>query len=369
MLRRVVIATATCVALSGSAHAQTEFRASSTLGPTHVVAKSFPFIFDKLKELTDGRYTGRDFPSGLVSQNEALTALRDGVIDMGVIVFAFFPSDYAETAVPTELSMASSNLRAVGSAVTEYIATCEPCLAEFKELGQVYTGTMGVPPTQIMSTTPLDQLASFTGKRLRTTGGVFSSWIQAMGGEPVLVPLTDVFENLSQGTIDGTVVSMPDLISQQLQDVIRYITKTDYGVFASNALMATRVPVWESLSQEDRVNLVRAVQYGNVVGYDLWEESSQEAWGIAEASGIEFLEPGDDMRARMKEFYENRLRDLPEVLKARGIEDGKQKLDRYLALLAKWEELLSAREYTHEEFTDLLMQEIWSKVDMKTFGL
>lgn len=345
-----------------------EIRATSSFGPKHVLATDgYPALFDKLSELTDGRWTGNDTPSGLLAPNEMNSGLRDGISEMGPIILPYFAASYPESGIVSELSILGTDNRAISSAVTEYIATCAECQAEFKENGHVFLGSDATTNYQFLSTKPINSLEDMKGLRIRTAGALFTRFVESLGAEPVQMPSSEIFEGLSSGVIDATYSSVADLKNAQLYDVVKSVTLVDQGVFNAAGMTNVSNMLWDRMSEEDRKALAHAGQYAQTIGIQAWINNTNEAKDAGMEAGIEFITPGDDIKAASATFREEHLAALAVQLEERGIANAADKIARYQELLTKWEGLVEGVS-TPEELAELRYAEIWSKVDYGTYG-
>ncbi|WP_095587419.1 C4-dicarboxylate TRAP transporter substrate-binding protein [Actibacterium ureilyticum] len=340
-------------------------RATSGFGPSHVLATDVYPEFDvRLREFTDGRWDLKDTPSGLVAPNEMSAGLRDGVTEMGTLLMPYFPAEFPEAALPSELSIVGSSNLAISSAVTEYIATCDECLAEFAANGQVYLGTDATPTYNILSTKPVRSVDDLKGLRIRTGAPLYAGFVEALGGEPTQIPSSELFESLSQGVIDGTMSGNHEIIANRLGDVIKYVTEVDEGVFNGAADATVSKLLWDRMTPEDRGALARAAQYGTAKGLVAFMRDAAAARAV---EGIEFIAMDDSLAAAKEAYNAERLAAAAGILTERGVTDAQAKIDRYIALVEKWEALVSD-DMPYEELAELRYAEIFSKFDMDAYG-
>lgn len=355
----------TAVALPVAAE---EIRATSSFGPSHVLATAgYPALFKKLEEFTEGRWTGYDTPSGLLAPNEMNTGLRDGISDMGPIILPYFAADYPESGIVGELSILGTDNRAIASAVTEYIATCAECQAEFARNGHVFLGSDATTNYQFLSSKPIRGLDDMKGLRIRTAGSVFTRFVESMGAEPVQMPSSELFEGLSSGVINATYSSVADLKNAQLYDVVKYVTLIDQGVFNAAAMSNASSMLWARMTPADRQALAHAAQYAQTIGIQSWIDTANEARKTGEEKGVEFITPDAAMMAQAAAFRDEHLAGAAATLESRGVKDAAAKIDRYKALLTKWEGLVQSVT-TSEDLAELRYAEIWSKLDYTTYG-
>lgn len=353
---------------TGAAQAET-IRATSGFGASHVVAtKVYPALFSKLKELTDGRWDGKDTPSGLLSPKEMNAGLRDGVTEMGAIILPYFAADYPESGLVAELSVLGTDNRAISGAVTEYIMNCKECLAEFGKFGQVYLGADATSTYEFLSTKPIRNLEDMKGIRIRTAGSVFTRFVESIGGVAVQMPANELFEGLSQKVLDATYSSVPDLKNARLYDVVTYVTQIHQGVFNAAATTNVSKSLWARMSVDDRKALASAAQYAQATGVYGWRETEKEAMAEGKKKGIEFITPGADLTAAATAFTAEHLKGVVAKLEGKGVKNAAEKVEVYKALIAKWHKLVAGIDDTPEALAELRISEIWDKVDYSTFG-
>ncbi|WP_158964512.1 C4-dicarboxylate TRAP transporter substrate-binding protein [Chachezhania sediminis] len=363
------ILAALAVTTIGAGAAQSEtIRATSGYGPSHHIAKTvYPAISTKLSELTDGRWDVRDTSSGLLKPNEMNTGLRDGITELAPNVLTYFSADYPESTMVGELSTFGSDSRAISGAVSEYILTCPECLAEFDKFGQVFVGTTATNISAVLSTTPIENLDDFKGLRIRTVTPTFSKYIASLGAEPVQMPSSEMFEALSQGIINAAFSSISNIRSGGLFDTIKYVVEVRQGVLSAYTVATPSKMLWGRMTPEDRAAFLEALQFGIATDLEAWVEGDAEVKQMAMEQGTVFVEPDETIKAASRKFNEEHLETLAVDLTARGIEDAPAKIDRYLSLLEKWEELVADVD-TVEELTDLRMRELWSDIDLANYG-
>ncbi|KAA5606621.1 C4-dicarboxylate ABC transporter substrate-binding protein [Roseospira marina] len=360
------LALASALWAAGPAAQAETIRATSGFGPAHVLATDiYPEIASRLEAFTDSAWTLRDTPSGLVAPNEMSAGLRDGVTEMGTLLMPYFPAEFPDAALPSELSIVGRRNLAISSAVTEYVATCAPCQAEFVRNGQVYLGTDATPPYNLLTTSPVRRVTDLQGLRIRTGAPLYAGLVDAMGGEATQIPSSELFESLSQGVIDGTFSGNHEIIANRLGDIITSVTEMEEGVFNGSAAATTSQILWLRMTPEERAALARAAQYGIAKGLFGYRDDAAAARDIAD---IEFI-PMDETLAAAKEAYNaERLAAAAGILADRGVKDAQAKIDRYIALVEKWEGLITD-DMTYEDLAELRYAEIFAKRDMAAYGL
>lgn len=361
LLMSTCVIAASIIGLQSQTVAAKTIRAVSGFGPSHVLATTaYPMMGEKLKEFTDGKWKIRDTASGLLSVGEMNQGIKNGVAEMGTIIMPYFAADYTESALVAELSVVGTDNRAISSAVTEYISTCKECIAEFSKNGQVYTGSDATVTYELLTREPVRNSGDLAGKRIRTAGSVFTRFVSELGAEAVQMPSSELFEMMSSGVLDGTYSSTPDLKNQRLYEPVRYVTNIHQGVFNASAIPSLNQKLWSEMNEQERHALVHAAQFAQAASVYGWRSTLEEATAEGKKQGIEFIEPDASLLEKAKAFQENHIATVAKTLEERGVVNAQEKVDRYLALVEKWNRLVKDVDSV-EALAELRYQEIWSK--------
>lgn len=82
---------------------------------------------------------------------------------------------------------------------------------------------------------PILEPADARGLRIRVAGEIEGETVKALGGAPVFMGSSEVFEALERGTIDGLMSYLGTIVSRDLQEIVRYGTKAHVGAYTVDA--------------------------------------------------------------------------------------------------------------------------------------
>jgi TRAP-type transport system periplasmic protein len=365
-MRKVLFAVLLGGTMATGAYAQTELRTASGFGPNHVNAKGYVVFLEKLKELTGGEFTGRDFPAGLAAPPEMVDALKSGIVDVGSVLMPYFPAEFHDAGLPSEMALTGKNGLVMSAASTEYLVTCAACLGEFTKLGEIFLAGAATPPYDILSTVPVRDVPDMKGLRIRTGGSAFTRWAVAMGASPIQLPAPEIFQALSQGVVQAHYNNPQDMQSYNLFDIIKSITQINLGTFNGVSPFSMRMSLWQKLSPENRKAFVMAAQYGAAEIMFKFNEQAAAALEKARVGGVEIIEPTDAFQKANAAFVKSDTAALPALLEGKGIKSADEKVKRFEALVEKWTSLVKDVK-TQEDYYKVLMSEIWSKVDYSKY--
>lgn len=320
---------------------------------------------------TNDDLTVKVFPSSLLDLRQTFGGVRDGIVDGGYMVINMFPSELPEAQLPIELAMLGKNPYAMSGAMTEYMFTCEPCIAERLANNQVYLGSASTGVYAILGTSKMTTPEEIAGKKLRAAGGAWARWAAGMGAVGVNLSGNEIFEAVSQGTIDGAMNAASELSSLRLIDIATDVTTNlPGGTVHSLDVMGVSKTFWGSLTVEQRRAYLDAAALGNAA--TTWKFHNDVVTNLedARAKGLGVHEASAEMVAKSNEIIEADLVNIAQVAKdTHGIEDGEAKIQRFRDLIAKWEGLLPLdKEWTEAEVAEVFRTEIFSKIDPATYG-
>ena len=128
------------------------------------------------------------------------------------------------------------------------------------------------------------------GLRIRVAGEIEGETVKALGGAPVFMGSSEVFEALERGTIDGLMSYLGTVVSRDLQEIVRYGTRAHFGAYTVDAYC--RADWYAAQPPELRAALDEA-------GRALYRDGTAAMVGIHEGDyikavldgGVEIVEP------------------------------------------------------------------------------
>lgn len=349
-----------------------ELKVGVGLPPSHAMYYSLDVFGKTLKEKTAGELEVKLFPLSLLALNQMFAGVRDGVVDVGYVLPALFATEFPETQLPFDLAMLGANPMAMAGAMTEYNFACQECLAERLKHNHVYLGSASTAPTVIMSNKKISTLDELKGKKLRVVAAPWSRWAQSFGVVPVTLSGNELFEALSQGTVDGAVAAPTELTASRLVDLVKHITVgvpagTYHGIDGNNVNRTT----WRSLTESQRRAFLDSAAMS--IATMTWTNFSDGNRNLKEAQqkGIQVHQAPQDVMARQKTFIDADLATVAQAAeKNYGTKTASQKAAKFRQLVEKWEKLTpEAGNWDAKTLAEIYRREIFSKIDAKTYGM
>lgn len=334
-----------------------------------------------VKEYSKGDLTIRVFPMSLLSAAETSNGIRDKMADIGYLLTIYTPGEYPHTNLLNDASMqllfldkaAGKEALAYAGALTEFtIFNCPECNQEFAAQNQVYTGGGSSSNYGLLCTTPITTLEDLKGKRIRIAGSHWARWVSSVGATPVSLTINEVYEALSQGVVDCNIQSAPELINLRLIDAVKSITiAVPGGVYAGVGSANVNTESWRSLNEQQRAAMLRggAVMTAEVAwGY---EESAGKALAEVKQRGISMLEPDAALLENARTFAKADMKTIIDAYHTQYKVDPKRAeelLQQFAGTLEKWVGLVQDVD-SKDKLIDVYWNEIFSKLDIKTYGM
>lgn len=296
--------------------------------------------------------------------------LQSGLVDVGNLLPLYFPAELPNFALAGELSLSGRDPHAMGAALTEYTVNCAACQEELSKLGIVFLGSGSSDPYVLLTKTPVKTAEDLRGLRLRSGGAPYSRWAESFGAVPVSISVLETFEAMSQGTIDGSMASIGDLLAFRLVDLVKGVTAVPLGTYFSTSNFATAKATWADMSVEERTALVRAANRANANFTQRWGyEFPGIARDAAQKAGIEFVEADPAFVSAAADFALADRATAAAVSKERfGMADAEARVAEFIGLVEKWEAISAEVNHDRDAMAARVWDEVWSKVDLASYG-
>ncbi len=159
-----------------------------------------PFAEDVQRE-TNNAVVFDMFPNGALGRNplQQPQMLIDGVADLAWTVPTYSPGRFADTEV-LGLPGLFRDLREASLVSTRLVA--RNALGDYSDFYVV--GLWGTAPYSIHTNFPVNSIADLKGKTIRASSKNESAALRAFGAVPIGMPVTEITEAISRGTVSGT---------------------------------------------------------------------------------------------------------------------------------------------------------------------
>ncbi|HEX9395676.1 MAG TPA: TRAP transporter substrate-binding protein [Burkholderiales bacterium] len=174
------------------------------------------------------------FPNGALGRSPLQQAqmVLDGVADIAWVIASYTPGRFQENEV-FELPGQFRNLEEATMVFTRLVLS-----GKVKGYDDFYPiGLFGTAPYSLHSKNPLTSIADIKGKKIRSSGAIEGETLKALGAVPIGMPVTEVPEAISRGTVDGTTSHPSPLFDFGIARVTNYHFFTRLGIVPLAILM------------------------------------------------------------------------------------------------------------------------------------
>ena len=268
-------------------------KASNFMPAAHPQHKMFEEWGKEVEKRTKGAVKVNFFPGGtLTPPQQIYDGVIAGISDVGLSVFAYTPGRFPVMEgfdAPTGYQKAAGATRAL----MEFYKMFNP-----KELSQVhvcylFTGA----PSIIHTKTPVQSLEDLKGKKIRSTGNS-QRFIKALGAVPVAMPQTDVYDALSKGLVEGSLVALEAIYNFKQHEVIKYTTLHYKTYWAANFYVVMNLNTWNAFPADIKKTLTELNEEWAVKQGRAWDEDDAVITPKLEKLGHKWIKLTDAEQAK-----------------------------------------------------------------------
>ena len=217
----------------------------------HLHNEMFLPLADKIAEATGGDTTIRVYPGGELGKGpvKQYDRVLDGVADIVYALPGYTASQFKKTLLVELPGVVPGN-----EDITKKIwANIDLLDKEFRR-----TKLLGLwsaePAKLLMAEKKIEKLSDLAGLKIRVPSKNTGRVIEAWGATAVSMPITEVYQSLETGVVDGVLVDTSVLTSFKLGEVVKYVTT---GMDGSNSLfmLVMNRDSWEGLDAETQAKL------------------------------------------------------------------------------------------------------------------
>jgi TRAP-type C4-dicarboxylate transport system substrate-binding protein len=312
--------------------------------PSSVFEKSNQWMAEEITRRTNGRVKFDFFWSGtLLKYQDIVVGVGKGVAEFGQGAGLFTGNLHPQWTTLNQVATGTDSW-VMQWASYEMLQTNAEIRAEFDKLNLVPTHGYGPGTEVFIFKKPVTKLDDFKGLRFRTYGEAFPKVVSTLGLVPVNLPLTDVYESLSRGVIDGAFAAMARAHALKWGEVGKHWSMSAYCQTTADVTTIINKNTWNSFTDETR-NIINAVaRESNDRVQKALMETEKEIQKELVAMGAQFhrFSPEVDAqylkaaRAVSEEWF---TKNDAKGLKTRAV------FDQFMKLVAKYEKELKEKGY------------------------
>ncbi len=253
-----------------------ELSMANYLPATHPFTALQQQFGEEINARTEGRVNITYYPAGqLVKANQVPDALAQGIADIAFSHIGYNPGRFPVSEA-LDLPMGYPTGWVGSHVATDFINEFEP--EEWDNL-HVLLVNAGCTAGLMLRDTKVTRLEDLQGKTLRGAGEVAEA-IAALGATPRDIAMVEMYDSVSKGTVDGTLVGIETLKSFNMAEVCKY---TAFAWQVGNMYtfyLAMNEDKWDALPGDIK-------DIFNEVSEE-WAEKYAVLWNEIDVAGINF---------------------------------------------------------------------------------
>lgn len=269
-------------AVAPMASAQTTLILNGWAGPTQQLTVDILAGWAKeLEKASNGRIKHRLLPKSPVAPPGMVDGVINGLMDATYISHGLHPGRFSLTKL-VEFPQSGSSAE-INSIVYQRIHERHLAAAgEHKGVKVINVFTHG--PGHIFTTGKRQILkpGDFDGLKLRVGGGALATLVQSLGATPVVRGAPEMYELLSNGVVDGTLVPFSPVVTFKTEKIIRYGTSIPGGLYTLSFALIMNEKTFNAMPKQDQEII-------NTWSGERWAARSGRAWDAEDQAGIDAL--------------------------------------------------------------------------------
>ncbi len=217
----------------------------------HLHVEMFVPLAEKLADATGGATTIRVYPGGELGAGPVKQYDRviDGVADIVYALPGYTASQFKKTLLVEVPGIVQPGVNKT-AAIWANIDMLDEEFRRVKLLG-LWTSA---DATLIMHDKKIESLSDLAGLKIRVPSKNTGRLVEAWGAVAVSMPITEVYQSMETGVVDGTLVDPSVLTSFKLGEVTKFVTK---GMNATNSMfmLVMNRDSWDALDEATQASL------------------------------------------------------------------------------------------------------------------
>ena len=276
---------------------------------THVFIEYFiPEVDRRLAETGNYRIKwNKAFGGSIAKTRGVMDALQYDLADIGIVTTPYHPDKVPFYNLPYVTPLVTADIGLVARTMSDLVKRY-PVLAErWQDYGQVYLTTAGSIDTyQILTNYPVSSIEDFRGRKIAGVG-LNMRYLTAVDASPVNSGISDWYNNLATGLIDGVIGWAEGSIAYRLYEVAPYMIDVRLGAVSSKVINVN-ARTWARLPDEVKTVLQETAE-------DYRDELAREADRRSARSRVEFVSQGGTIVPLSPEERQAWANGLPNIAK------------------------------------------------------
>lgn len=245
------------------------------------------------------------FGGTIAKTRGVLDSLQHDLADIGIVTTPYHPDKVPFHNLPYATPLVTSDIGLVARTMSDLVVRYPILAQQWANHRLVFLTNAGAIDTyQVFTNYPVNSLADFKGRKIAGVG-LNLRLLTGLDASPVNSGISDWYNNLATGLIDGLIGWIEGSIAYRLYEVAPYMVDVKLGAVATKAIVVNE-RTWEKLPDEVRTVLFEAAA-------DYRDELARETDRRALKSSKQYVEFGGSILTLTEEQRKAWARGLPNL--------------------------------------------------------
>ncbi|MEF2230389.1 MAG: TRAP transporter substrate-binding protein [Pseudodesulfovibrio sp.] len=281
-MKKTILTLAACVlALGFAAPAQAgtvKLTYSNFFPPPHIQSQLGEQWCKEVEKRTGGKVRIDYFPGSTLSKaHQNYDGVVEGISDIGMSCLAYSRGRFPVMAaidLPLGYRTGAQATRVANAVFAQFkpeeLADVEPMYFHAHGPGLLFTADK-----------PVTDLAGLKGLKIRSTGNS-ALLIEALGGTPVAKPMSETYQALQRGIVDGSIHPVESNKGWKLAEVVKFGTESFSVAYTTTMYVVMNKDKWAMIDPESQAIIMQINKE--------WADRHGAAWDEADALGKQYFE-------------------------------------------------------------------------------
>ena len=271
-----------------------KLKAANYLPVTHPMSQLSGWFCDEIKKRTNGQVEITYYPGGtLLNPIKMYDGVVTGIADMGLSHIQYTRGRFPVMEV-FDLPLGFPSGWVATQAATDFYNKYKP--SEWNDVNVFYVTPTG-PAVLETASKPVKTLEDLKGIKIRATGQM-TEIIKALGGVPIPLEMTDVYDALRRGVIEGVTVDLSTLKHWKFAEVTKHVTADWQLGTVITFYWVMNKSKWNALTPDIQKTFTTVASEAKDKQAALWNQMDIEARDLFKSGGGQVIPLSDSEAAR-----------------------------------------------------------------------
>jgi TRAP-type C4-dicarboxylate transport system substrate-binding protein len=269
----------------------------------------------EVEKRTNGKVKINYFPGAtLTPANQTFDSVEKGICDIGESVLAYTRGKFPLTEV-IDLPLGGKSGTALTRMINEYFKKFQP--KEFANVKVLYLHAHG-PGLLHFGKKTVTKMEDVKGMKIRSTG-LSAKLVQALGGAPVGMPMTESYDALSKGVAEGIMAPYEAMKGWKLAEVVGGTVENFGSSYSTGMFVVMNKAKWNALPPDVQKVIEQVSQEWIGRQGKVWDDIDKEGKDLMISMKKKIVSLSKEEDARWAKQVQPILDEYVKTTKAKGL--------------------------------------------------